>query len=580
MDDERQVGEVVARARARLGRVAGRALLFKHGRWVVAAGVALALTRPLVWPLRGDVPLTAGLPRAALLFAAGALVTAIALMIAGRLRRPSPLGAARALDEALGLDEVIASGHAFAEAKRDEPVALLARERATKAARGADVPKLFPLPSMMPRGRVLAGAALALVGALSVGAYDPALVAALAAPPTGFELDAAQELDRAAASMDPKKDEKKAAEAPSRDRSTGKSEALREAMAAQAKDAARAAKRGDRKGALDKLDAIRNAGEARSAEASALRDALKRVAEALARPSNERGQGKSGRPQASEEMRLLADKMRSQEGSGLSKEEQDRVLERLERAADEASRAMGKNQDASRAAQGMKQAAAALSRGDREAAASLLAQAIEHMKKVEAEREAASNDAKAVMEMLERAGLLERAVQAALVHGDKKGEGAGEGKDGKDGKDGKGKGEGSDGKDGEGEGQGQGKGNAQSWKEALAARLAVLGLNQKGDPSPGGTGGHIPNRGRSKRDPIDPSGSIKAHSQVGEGQRAIQAIQGLGKGSEPPASYREVFPSYDAAVEEGLADERIPAARRRAVRRYFETIRPGSPGGS
>lgn len=577
MDDERQVREVVARARARLGRVAGRALLFKQGRWVVAAGVALALTRPLAWPLRGDVPLTAGLPRAALLFALGALAAALGLVIAGRLRRPSSLGAARALDEALGLDEVIASGHAFAEAKRDEPVALLARERATKAARGADVPKLFPLPSMMPRGRVLAGAALALVGALSAGAYDPALVAALAAPPTGFEIDAAQELDRAAASMDPKKDEKKAAEAPSRDRSTGKSEALREAMAAQAKDAARAAKRGDRKGALDKLDAIRNAGEARSAEASALRDALKRVAEALARPSNERGQGKSGRPQASEEMRLLADKMRSQESSGPSKEEQDRMLERLERAADEASRAMGKNQDASRAAQGMKQAAAALSRGDREAAASLLAQAIEHMKKVEAEREAAASDAKAVMEMLERAGLLERAVQAALVHGDKKGEGAGEGKDGKDGK---GKGEGSEGKDGEGEGQGQGKGNAQSWKEALAARLAVLGLNQKGDPSPGGTGGHIPNRGRSKRDPIDPSGSIKAHSQVGEGQRAIQAIQGLGKGSEPPASYREVFPSYDAAVEEGLADERIPAARRRAVRRYFETIRPGSPGGS
>jgi hypothetical protein len=61
---------------------------------------------------------------------------------------------------------------------------------------------------------------------------------------------------------------------------------------------------------------------------------------------------------------------------------------------------------------------------------------------------------------------------------------------------------------------------------------------------------------------------------VGEGERAVQAIHGLGRGGEAPAAYREVFPSYDAAAEEGIADERIPAARRDAVRRYFQAIRP------
>jgi hypothetical protein len=87
----------------------------------------------------------------------------------------------------------------------------------------------------------------------------------------------------------------------------------------------------------------------------------------------------------------------------------------------------------------------------------------------------------------------------------------------------------------------------------------------------------VPDRQRSHHAALEAKGSIRAPSQVSEGERAIQAIQGLGKGSDPPASYKEVFPSYDAAVEEGLDDERIPPARRSAVRRYFKAIRPEQP---
>jgi hypothetical protein len=67
---------------------------------------------------------------------------------------------------------------------------------------------------------------------------------------------------------------------------------------------------------------------------------------------------------------------------------------------------------------------------------------------------------------------------------------------------------------------------------------------------------------------------VAAESQLGEGPRAILAIRGLGKGTDPPKEYHDVFPAYDTLVEEGLNDDRIPAARRHAVRRYFQSIRP------
>jgi hypothetical protein len=135
------------------------------------------------------------------------------------------------------------------------------------------------------------------------------------------------------------------------------------------------------------------------------------------------------------------------------------------------------------------------------------------------------------------------------------------------------------GEQGEGEGGQGGKGGkggaGTALRSAILARLAAMGMAAAPEGEGGeGSGPHVPDRHRGKHDPIAATGSIRAPSQVGEGQRAIQAINGLGRGTEPPAAYREVFPSYDAAAEEGIADERIPAQRRAAVRRYFQAIRP------
>ncbi len=192
---------------------------------------------------------------------------------------------------------------------------------------------------------------------------------------------------------------------------------------------------------------------------------------------------------------------------------------------------------------------------------------------MEEQRAAAAGEAMAIVEMLERSGALERAIQMALLGREGSGEKGGKGEDGL--RRGRGRGVGREGRrQGRGDkGSGQG-GGAGALRAAIMARLAAMGAADA-DGEPGtGSGPHIPDRHRAKRDPLAASGSLRAPSQMTEGARAIQAIHGLGKGTEPPASYREVFPSYDAAAEEGIADERIPAPRRAAVRRYFQSIRP------
>ena len=62
-----------------------------------------------------------------------------------------------------------------------------------------------------------------------------------------------------------------------------------------------------------------------------------------------------------------------------------------------------------------------------------------------------------------------------------------------------------------------------------------------------------------------------------EGEKAAGIIDGMGKGGDPK-DYRAIFPAYDTAVEDGLREELVPAARRPAVRRYFESIRPTGSG--
>jgi hypothetical protein len=510
--------KVVAEARARLGRAAGRSLLLGRWPWAVGAGVAAAMSRPLLWRLGEEAPLWSAPARALALFAAGTALSAGALVVAGRRRGPSEVGAARAL------------------------------------------------------GR-FAGAALL---ALAVGSYDPAVATALAAPPSAIEREAAAELEEAAAEIAAaeKKEAKKPAperSSKARDKGDERLGSAGPALADKARQAARAARRGDRKGALEKLEELRAEGQARAGDLS---KALRKVAEALAPPSAEKAgsgapAGRESAPSAAESTRLLAEKLQKPEGGpGEARESNERTLERLERAAEEARRAASESgsKEASEAARSLSRAAADLKRGDRAAASQALAEAAQRMASMEQAREAARREAEAIADMLERSGMLERAVQAAMLG--REGEGQGE-----KGEKGEGKGEGQ-GQGEKGEGQGGKPGAGAELRAAILARLVAMGAAETKSFDQPGSGPHIADRQRSKRAALPVEGAIKAPSQVGEGPRAIQAMQGLGRGTEPPKEYREVFPSYDAAAEEGLADERVPAARRAAVRRYFQAIRP------
>jgi hypothetical protein len=517
------------------------------------------------------------------LFAAGSVALAALLVALGRRRGPGDLGAARAVDEALGLHEVVASGFAFLRDARDEPLERLARRRAGAALAAVRVEELFPLPSLGQGWLRVARLALCASLAVAVGSYDRGLLLALVSPPTAGETEAAADLDDAAADLAEqlaKGTPEKPRQPPllGREKGDDKGGEKGPTLADTAREAARAAKRGDRRGALEKLEGVRAAGARQVSRADGIGAALRKMAEALEPPQGKSGAGSASRaaePSASaaESMRLLAQKMRSPEGAaGGDDASKERVLERLERAGEEARRAAadGKNQGASDAARALSRAAEALSRGDREAAAQALEQAAARAEALEEQRAAAAAEAMAIAEMLEKTGALERAIQMAMLgregSGEKGEKGLGLGLE---------EGSGEKGEKGQ---PGSGRGAATSaLRSAILARLAAMGAPlPEGDPGTG-SGPHVPDRHRAHKDPLVASSAIHAPSQVTEGARAVQAIRGLGRGSEPPASYREVFPSYDAAAEEGFADERIPAPRRTAVRRYFQSIRPDQP---
>jgi hypothetical protein len=577
---DQQTANAVLRARSRLSRIAGREHLRGHAWWVLAAGSATAACRPLVFALADEAPRWMALVRSAGFFVAGSAVAATALVALGRRRGPSDVGAARAVDEALGLHEVVASGFAFARDGRDAPLEQVARKRAALATAAVRVEESFPLPSLRPAWRGASRFALCAALALAVGSYDRGLVLALMSPPTAVETDAAADLEEAAVlAAHPEQaaaDKAHDPQAHSRDKGDDKGGQRGSALADVAREAARAARRGDRRGALEKLAGLHGEGAKQASKADGLAAALRKMAEALDPPKGKGGPGSAGKggnadpAGAAESMRLLAKKMRESDGAaGTGDESKERVLERLERAGEEARRAAAdsKNAGANDAARALSRAAEALSRGDREAAAQALEQAAERAAAMEEQRAAAAGEAMAIVEMLEKSGALERAIQMAMLGREGSGEkGAGMGE-----------GEGS-GEKGEKGGKGAGKGGgAGALRAAILARLAAMGATESdGDPGTG-SGPHIPDRHRAHRDPLAVTGSLHAPSQVTEGARAIQAIKGLGRGTEPPASYREVFPSYDAAAEEGIADERVPAQRRAEVRRYFQSIRPEQP---
>ena len=587
VSEQQAITPVVTRVRTRMARIAGRALLRRRAAWALGFAAILAALRPLLSPLGDDAPLYLGLVRAAILAIVAFAVVAYALLIVGRHRRPTDLGAARAIDEALGLSEVVGSGFAFERDGRAEASVLVARRRADAAVKGLQVDAAFPLPSLRPAPRRLAQASIGLAAALTLGAYDPVLAGALISPPTEDERAAAADLDTAAQALaaaltppaDPTHPETPKSGAAKEEDKKGPSAGPK--LVEKAREAAKAARRGDRQGALGKLDSLRTDGRKQAARAADLKAALRQIADALDPP---KGGGRSGAARAldpsakaADLMRLLAKKMRSTEDAASeTKESQERTLDRLSRAGDEARKAAGdkgEKGDGKSAAESLSRAAEALSRGDREAAAKMLDQAAERADAMERDRAEATAEAEAIAEMLEKSGILEEAIEMAMLGRESQGKpgeglamGEGEGKGGE--------GEGGD-KPGKGSGRSAGK-KGLDLRRALASRLAAIGFGDEPGAGVDG-GGSIPDRHRTKREAIEIKSSLRAPSEVGEGERAIQAIQGLGKGSEAPAAYREVFPSYDAAVEEGLADERIPAARRAAVRKYFQSIRPVDP---
>ncbi|MCU0672094.1 MAG: hypothetical protein MUE69_04805 [Myxococcota bacterium] len=553
---------IVERARDRLATRRARIVLRRRLGLVLLVAVLASIARIVLWPLTDDDALLIGVPRALALGLSAFVLGSIGVWLVAR-RRPSVLQAACELDAALGLPDVIVSGVSLQE---DGPFEALARRRAADALVGRDVARLLPHPRVIPSaGRVVLGA-LALLIAAVVGGYERSVATALVSPPTGAELAAAEELAEAARALAEEREETR------REEDAATAERSPEARAESlARAAQRALARGDRERALERIDELRRTVGERSAAA----EGLDRLADQLARhldaaspstpsppspsnPSGARAGSASRQRSAEEQMRLLARRLRDPSASGQSAEERERTLERLARSADEARRS-GQGRESEQLAEALSRAQAALAEGRAEDAARALEEAAARADQLSEARERAAREGEALARLLERAGLLERAVQLArLGEAGEPGEGMALG-------------------EGEGEGAGGGEpggeGNARSLAEGLAARLAALGLAEGPPGVSHGPGGRGSDR-RTERSGLPTHGDVHARSQVREGERAVGVLRGLGRNAEAEREYADVYPSYGAVAEDALSDERIPAARREAIRRYFEAIRP------
>jgi len=572
------LASLVARARRRLARAASRRLLSRRGWWIVGIAAVAGCARPLLWPIGDADPLWIGVPRA-LGFALGSLAFGLLALAALGRRRPDGLRAARQLDAALGLREVLASGHALGGESVAEQ---LARARAEEVARGVNLRATLPLPSLRPRLRSVALTLLLVVIASAVGGYEAALLDVLTSPPTVAELESAAELEDAAAAL--AEEIAAAEETEELTPESGEVESGEDPLVREAAGIAADLRRGRREQALERLQDLRRAGEERTRDGEALDAAMRELArhletrrrgaegEGQGREGQGReGQGREGQGRAEDQMRLLARRMREQ-GAGQSAEERERTLERLSRAADRARRQAERGERGSegmrRMAEALHRAADALTERRAEDAARALEQAAQRAAQLQRERAAARREAEALARLLERAGLVERDVQLAML-----------GRDGGERPEGQ-QGEGQQGHGQQGDGQ-QGEGAARrGLAEGLAARLAALGLAEGPRRAGNGRGGRDdgrpgPRRPGPRRDPLDTQGDLHAASTVREGERAVQVLQGMGRNGAAEEGYEDLYPSYGAIAEDALASEDVPLARRDAVRRYFERIRPG-----
>lgn len=528
----------LARAAERcLGRLHVWAAIRQRVTLIAAAAAAGAVLRPFVWPLHHQSPVISAERALAFAAASSLLVTTVIVVRAWR-SRPSLLAATRRIDGALGLSEVIASGVAFEQAKRDDEMARFAISRAYEAAAGANPKKLFGAERVeQPKWfRLMIAAAAA---GILFGAIDRLVVERAIHPVTTSERSAAEGLKNAAAEA-----AKDAPKDPLAQPSPNE-----QAMAEAAKKAAEAAERGDRQGAMEALEDLRKAERALQAEEKDRSKSLRALRDELT--------AKKNGAHAATASEALQD-LQQQLSENPSKEDLAKLAERLdkaEQAARDAAKSAGSEAEKAawnRAAEALKEAKEAAQRGDAAAAKKALEKAQKEMSSLEDRSKRTSGKNSAASKMSQQAADLDRSLRAGAQGKDPAG-------DGKDPSDGKGKGS-------KGEGD-KGKGGGPS-KD---------GQDQDKGQSPGPGGG-----GPGDRDPLkDPkrlklNGDLQARTDVREGEKAVSAIEGMGKGGDPKA-YQEIFPAYDTVVEDGLREDNVPAARRTTVRRYFKSIRPGEP---
>ncbi|MDF2694864.1 MAG: TolA protein, partial [Labilithrix sp.] len=345
-----------------------------------------------------------------------------------------------------------------------------------------------------------------------------------------------------------------------------------EEAALAARRASEAAARGDRRGANEALEDMRKATRALEAEQRdqarslrSLRDELEGASAAAKAGAGEDGKERPGRPSATASD-ALAQLKKELDAKGGDKDALRKMVARLERA-ESAARAAAEKDSAkgakagkgekegnagesawSRAAAALKEAREAAARGDAEGAK----RAMERAEREVAALEKAATDpsrTSAMSRMSEGASELGRAMHAAMS-GD-----PAAGKSDRDGESGAAK---------------------QAKADGAGSSKSASKEKDTGDPSgaPGtGPGGADRTPGPEQRR-LKVNGDLQARADVREGERAVSAIEGMGRGGDPRA-YREIFPSYDTVVEDGLREDTVPAARRPTVRRYFSSIRPG-----
>lgn len=542
---------IVAEARRCLARSHVVARLRARAWIILGAAAGAAASRPLLWPLREVTP-THAVVRTVLLAGVAALAAVVGLTLHAWRSRPSMLGAARRLDTALGLPEVIASGFAFERDLRSDEATAVAIGRARRATEGIVLSAALaakPAARTARERRWLQGASVALVLGLTVGAVDRLAIQNLLRPVTRRELADAAELRRAAEIA-----------------AQGDKEAITPAMLEAAQRASTAAERGDREAARRALEDLRRATHDRDSAEREQARALRALRDQLASTGSGQSDPAGEERPATSATDALARTRRELEAAKDEPEAVKKLAERLARAeaaARSASQAAaaprppgaGRSRTAeeasawSKAAKALEEAREAAARGDAAAAKAALERAEAAIKELEKKRDPSAARARA--KLGDGAASLDRSLAAGEkqrggAEGEGEGEGQGEG----------GKGAGEDGKDGSGPN-------------------AANGAKADGAPAPGGGRAPGDRSAGAERGRLKMNGSLQARTDAREGERAASTIQGMGKGGDPKA-YGQVFPAYDTAVEDGLREDLVPAARRPNVRRYFHSIRPGS----